>query len=73
MSAKMWFMNVWKVGSTLQKPKNIMVGLKSPIGVIKAASIGLPLKGICCCTPLYVELCEYGGILHVIDEFRDER
>ena len=37
MSAKIWFMNAWNVGDALQNPKNMTVGSKSPMGVMKAA------------------------------------
>ena len=34
---KIWFMNAWNVGGALQNPKNMMVGSKSSMGVMKAA------------------------------------
>ena len=36
MSAKVWFIKDWKVGSPLQNPNNITVGSKSPKGVMNA-------------------------------------
>ena len=37
MSQKKSFMNCWNIAGELYRPKNIMVSLKSPLCVIKAA------------------------------------
>ena len=51
MSVKIWFMNAWNVGGALQNPKNMMVGSKSPMGLWRQLSTGLPLECGCCCIP----------------------
>ena len=74
MLAKMWFIKAWNVDGALQNPKNITVGSKSPRGGDEG---GFPLVFLTnvdvVIAPSDVKLCEEGGILHVINEFRDKR